>query len=241
MDTRLKNRHKMAVVLIAATIVLLAYHITSYYGIYNQMMKENQEETEKQMLLSEDFLGQFLQASWILYEREDEDRPNGDGLRGGSFLPAEIQNEYETFYPYLEYVMKDRKGEVMATSLGNSSGDFDHYRITTYAVGLTLVYDQNGEADVEIATREHKSELERGFREVLNRLENGSYRGYTKEDLYYAMPEDCLVYVCHVRGESAGLSERNLLHGQRSASKSGGVSHPDPDGGGGSGPRVSIR
>ena len=47
MDTRLKNRHKMAVVLIAATIVLLAYHITSYYGIYNQMMKENQEETEK--------------------------------------------------------------------------------------------------------------------------------------------------------------------------------------------------
>lgn len=50
----------MAVVLIAATIVLLAYHITSYYGIYNQMMKENQEETEKQMLLSEDFLGQFL-------------------------------------------------------------------------------------------------------------------------------------------------------------------------------------
>ena len=49
MDTRLKNRHKMAVVLIVATIVLLAYHITSYYGIYNQMMKENQEETEKQM------------------------------------------------------------------------------------------------------------------------------------------------------------------------------------------------
>lgn len=191
MDTRLKNRHKMAVVLIVATIVLLAYYITSYYGIYNQMMKENQEETEKQMLLSEDFLGQFLQASWILYEREDEDRPNGDGLRGGSFLPAEIQNEYETFYPYLEYVMKDRKGEVLATSLGNSSGDFGHYRITTYAVGLTLVYDQNGEADVEIATREHKSELERGFREVLNRLENGSYRGYTKEDLYYAMPEDC--------------------------------------------------
>ena len=93
MDTRLKNRHKMAVVLIVATIVLLAYHITSYYGIYNQMMKENQEETEKQMLLSEDFLGQFLQASWILYEREDGDRPNGDGLRGGSFLPAEIQNE----------------------------------------------------------------------------------------------------------------------------------------------------
>ena len=52
------------------------------------MMKENQEETEKQMLLSEDFLGQFLQASWILYEREDEDRPNGDGLRGGSFPPG---------------------------------------------------------------------------------------------------------------------------------------------------------
>ena len=69
----------------------------------------------------------------------------------------------------------------MATSLGNSSGDFDHYRITTYAVGLTLVYDQNGEADVEIATREHKSELERGFREVLNRLENGSYAGIQRK------------------------------------------------------------
>ena len=39
MDTKLKNRHKLAVVLIILTLLMATANITSYYGLYENQMK----------------------------------------------------------------------------------------------------------------------------------------------------------------------------------------------------------
>ena len=67
MDTKLKNRHKLAVVLIILTLLMATANITSYYGLYENQMKEKQENSRQAMLRSEDFLRQFVQASWVIY------------------------------------------------------------------------------------------------------------------------------------------------------------------------------
>ena len=66
MDTKLKNRHKLAVVLIILTLLMATANITSYYGLYENQMKEEQENSRQAMLRSEDFLRQFVQASWVI-------------------------------------------------------------------------------------------------------------------------------------------------------------------------------
>ena len=73
MDTKLKNRHKLAVVLIILTLLMATANITSYYGLYENQMKEEQENSRQAMLRSEDFLRQFVQASWVIYLEEDRD------------------------------------------------------------------------------------------------------------------------------------------------------------------------
>ena len=73
MDTKLKNRHKLAVVLIILTLLMATANITSYYSLYENQMKEEQENSRQAMLRSEDFLRQFVQASWVIYLEEDKD------------------------------------------------------------------------------------------------------------------------------------------------------------------------
>ena len=60
MDTKLKNRHKLAVVLIILTLLMATANITSYYSLYENQMKEEQENSRQAMLRSEDFLRQFV-------------------------------------------------------------------------------------------------------------------------------------------------------------------------------------
>ena len=55
MDTKLKNRHKLAVVLIILTLLMATANITSYYGLYENQMQEEQENSRQAMLRSEDF------------------------------------------------------------------------------------------------------------------------------------------------------------------------------------------
>ena len=193
MDTKLKNRHKLAVVLIILTLLMATANITSYYGLYENQMKEEQENSRQAMLRSEDFLRQFVQASWVIYLEEDRDvswGEEGTGYAGMSLedvIPSTLQ-EYDEFYPYLEYVMADGDGDVISQSVARTGEDLTEGDFSNYAIALNLSYDGNGEADIRVRKGPDRAEIAREFRRVLNGLEAGDYWGEMPSEYDIPMP-----------------------------------------------------
>ena len=193
MDTKLKNRHKLAIVLIILTLLMATANITSYYGLYENQMKEEQENSRQAMLRSEDFLRQFVQASWVIYLEEDRDVSwggEGTGYAGMSLedvIPSTLQ-EYDEFYPYLEYVMADGDGDVISQSVAPTGEDLTEGDFSNYAIALNLSYDGNGEADIRVRKGPDRAEIAREFRRVLNGLEAGDYWGEMPSEYDIPMP-----------------------------------------------------
>ena len=193
MDTKLKNRHKLAVVLIILTLLMATANITSYYGLYENQMKEEQENSRQAMLRSEDFLRQFVQASWVIYLEEDRDvswGEEGTGYAGMSLedvIPSTLQ-EYDEFYPYLEYVMADGDGDIISQSVAPTGEDLTEGDFSNYAIALNLSYDGNGEADIRVRKGPDRAEIAREFRRVLNGLEAGDYWGEMPSEYDIPMP-----------------------------------------------------
>ena len=193
MDTKLKNRHKLAVVLIILTLLMATANITSYYGLYENQMKEEQENSRQAMLRSEDFLRQFVQASWVIYLEEDRDVSwggEGTGYAGMSLedvIPSTLQ-EYDEFYPYLEYVMADGDGDVISQSMAPTGEDLTEGDFSNYTIALNLSYDGNGEADIRVRKGPDRAEIAREFRRVLNGLEAGDYWGEMPSEYDIPMP-----------------------------------------------------
>lgn len=193
MDTKLKNRHKLAVVLIILTLLMATANITSYYGLYENQMKEEQENSRQAMLRSEDFLRQFVQASWVIYLEEDRDvswGEEGTGYAGMSLedvIPSTLQ-EYDEFYPYLEYVMADGDGDVISQSVAPTGEDLTEGDFSNYTIALNLSYDGNGEADIRVRKGPDRAEIAREFRRALNGLEAGDYWGEMPSEYDIPMP-----------------------------------------------------
>ena len=193
MDTKLKNRHKLAVVLIILTLLMATANITSYYGLYENQMKEEQENSRQAMLRSEDFLRQFVQASWVIYLEEDRDVSwggEGTGYAGMSLedvIPSTLQ-EYDEFYPYLEYVMADGDGDVISQSVAPTGEDLTEGDFSNYTIALNLSYDGNGAADIRVRKGPDRAEIAREFRRVLNGLEAGDYWGEMPSEYDIPMP-----------------------------------------------------
>ena len=193
MDTKLKNRHKLAVVLIILTLLMATANITSYYGLYENQMKEEQENSRQAMLRSEDFLRQFVQASWVIYLEEDRDvswGEEGTGYAGMSLedvIPSTLQ-EYDEFYPYLEYVMADGDGDVISQSVAPTGEDLTEGDFSNYTIALNLSYDGNGAADIRVRKGPDRAEIAREFRRVLNGLEAGDYWGEMPSEYDIPMP-----------------------------------------------------
>ena len=193
MDTKLKNRHKLAVVLIILTLLMATANITSYYGLYENQMKEEQENSRQAMLRSEDFLRQFVQASWVIYLEEDRDvswGEEGTGYAGMSLedvIPCTLQ-EYDEFYPYLEYVMADGDGDVISQSMAPTGEDLTEGDFSNYTIALNLSYDGNGEADIRVRKGPDRAEIAREFRRVLNGLEARDYWGEMPSEYDIPMP-----------------------------------------------------
>ena len=193
MDTKLKNRHKLAVVLIILTLLMATANITSYYGLYENQMQEEQENSRQAMLRSEDFLRQFVQASWVIYLAEARDVSwggEGTGYAGMSLedvIPSTLQ-EYDEFYPYLEYVMADGDSDVISQSVAPTGEDLTEGDFSNYAIALNLSYDGNGEADIRVRKGPDRAEIAREFRRVLNGLEAGDYWGEMPSEYDIPMP-----------------------------------------------------
>lgn len=102
-------------------------------------------------------------------------------------IPSTLQ-EYDEFYPYLEYVMADGDSDVISQSVAPTGEDLTEGDFSNYAIALNLSYDGNGEADIRVRKGPDRAEIAREFRRVLNGLEAGDYWGEMPSEYDIPMP-----------------------------------------------------
>ena len=70
LDTKLKNRHKLAVFLIIITITLPALIMADNSLEARYEMQERREQMKEETLVSETFIEKFADACYVLYNKE---------------------------------------------------------------------------------------------------------------------------------------------------------------------------
>ena len=198
LDTKLKNRHKLAVVVILLTILLAASVVISQYRGWNNEQQSVMRQEKHNAVTSEEFLSRFAQASYILYNTENG--KSSDEIR--SEYPGMV-NEYEAFYPYLDYVVLDENRETVERStVSSSQGELSESRLydEDFAIGMVMIYDENGIPVVGLKQGEYESEQGRvlrqaiqSFQSTMNNEEETENAGMPRNRTYiFAMTEENL-------------------------------------------------
>jgi len=173
LDTKLKNRHKLAVVLIICTILLPAFYVTSQYQIYNEAIVQGEAKAQKEALISEEFLEQFLETGYILYNRE-LDREDTDEVLENDF--QNILSGFQWFYPYLDYRVEDEEGNVVDFSTVNTGNILKDTKLSDYEFALVVAYDSKGNPSIKMLRGEYEEDQRIVIRRLLNSPE--SYETY---------------------------------------------------------------
>ena len=110
MDTKLKNRHKLAIFFIMITILIPSLAMMTGYFSWYQMRTETKTKALKNAEKSSDFLGHFLESTYLLYNTESG-RKYADDIEKSLYdsYNAEM-SEYSHFNSYLDYRVLDENG-----------------------------------------------------------------------------------------------------------------------------------
>ncbi len=205
MDTKLKNRHKLAVILILATVILPAFLMMGEYPHFYQESAAYQEGQRREAELSEDYLGDFVHVSYVLHIMEHASTKSD----GEAFLQENCPDwleEYNDIYPYLEYTVWDEKGKAV---YGLASGDsLKESNLSGYDIGIVIHYDENGAAEGRVKSGRYNQEQTIELRKVLNefddmaeeRWQQWSFEAGSEEDIG-AVPVN-RTYVYAMTGEN---------------------------------------
>ena len=159
MDTKLKSRRKLGIVLTIATIIIPALVILGNYKmIYDKAVNEA-KKTYKTSLSDQNFLGSFLETSYILYNQEistktGEPKMSKEELESAAEVWME---DYESLYPYLDYRIEDGSGKVIGRSTANAGKGLTDDKFQNYAFGMAIIYDERGKPDVKIIKGDEKA------------------------------------------------------------------------------------
>lgn len=192
MDTKLKNRHKLAIVLILLIIAIPTMAVLSGYRAYSQESENLQNELDEAALCSSDFLEEFVWASYILYSTESD--VGMSRVEKEQELEYDFQDEmleFDTLYPYLEYSVEDETGELVTESVVDSGKK----SIASYGLAMTIRYDENGIPEAKIQAGEYRSGQIRELRSVLNGFsrrvqERYEYSDRESQDAYMKTPKN---------------------------------------------------
>lgn len=192
MDTKLKNRHKLAIVLILLIIAIPTMAVLSGYHAYSQESENLQNELDEAALCSSDFLEEFVWASYILYSTESD--VGMSRVEKEQELEYDFQDEmleFDTLYPYLEYSVEDETGEPVTESVVDSGKK----SIASYGLAMTIRYDENGIPEAKIQAGEYRSGQIRELRSVLNGFsrrvqERYEYSDRESQDAYMNTPKN---------------------------------------------------
>ena len=192
MDTKLKNRHKLAIVLILLIIAIPTMAVLSGYHAYSRESEELQNELDEAALCSSDFLEEFVWASYILYSTESD--AGMSKVEKEQELEYDFQEEmleFDTLYPYLEYSVEDETGELVTESVVDSGKK----SLSSYGLAMTIRYDENGIPEAKIQSGEYRSGQIRELRSVLNEFsrriqERYEYSDRESSDVYMKTPKN---------------------------------------------------
>lgn len=192
MDTKLKNRHKLAIVLILLIIAIPTMAVLSGYYAYSRESEELQNELDEAALCSSDFLEEFVWASYILYSTESD--AGMSKVEKEQELEYDFQEEmleFDTLYPYLEYSVEDETGELVTESVVDSGKK----SLSSYGLAMTIRYDENGIPEAKIQSGEYRSGQIRELRSVLNEFsrriqERYEYSDRESSDVYMKTPKN---------------------------------------------------
>ncbi len=192
MDTKLKNRHKLAVVLILLMIAIPTMAVLSGYRGYSQESEELQNALNEAAFCSSDFMEEFVWASYILYSTEsDAGMSKIEKEQELEYLFQEEMQMFDALYPYLEYFVEDENGELVAESVVDSGKK----SLSSYGLAMTIRYDENGIPEAKIQAGEHKTGQIRELRSVLNGFsrrvqERYQYSDGENQDVYMKTPKN---------------------------------------------------
>lgn len=147
MDTRLKNRHKLAVFLIFLLIVIPASVITGEYGkFYSETVKEK-EVTGTDYRSSEQFLTLFIDSNYVLFNR-------GSGQDEAALEEtfSNIWKAFDSIYPYMDYQVMDENKKILQKSISGSTEEMSIEQMEDYELGFVISYDAQGTPQVEVVT-----------------------------------------------------------------------------------------
>lgn len=173
MDTKLKNRHKLAVVLMIVTIIAASVVMMSPYSVWYAQSQKLMESSSRSAATSTDFLVRFIEASYILYNQETE-REDIDQEEIRTWLEENITYELDQFdylYPYLDYQVRGEEGKIIAKSVVESGHSLSENNLNSYAIGMIVTYDKYGTPEVVIKKSDYKKEQTTYLREILNHFD----------------------------------------------------------------------
>lgn len=172
MDTRLKNRHKLAILLIIMVVTIPATVIMDDYGkFYTEIMAEEDISAEDYRN-SEEFLSLFIRSNYVLFNRMGEQ--NESALKE---TYSRLWSSFDKIYPYMDYQITDENGEVIQKSISGADKELTEEQLSDYELGITISYDEKGAPEVEVVTSDEEGTQNIILKRIANnpdmRVKNG--------------------------------------------------------------------
>ena len=151
LDTKLKNRHKLAILIMILAVMIPAWVIVQNYENAYLEMKENTKEDKINYQKSEEFMVKFVEASYVLYNTEQTDERTSEHAKQlESFLGEDYYAGYEgldllDFMSRIHCEVVDENNQPVTKMMSNvSAGSLDENKIGDYGLGITIIYDEQG-------------------------------------------------------------------------------------------------
>ena len=167
--TKLRNKHKSAILLIIITILVPVLIVTNEYWNWHQDSSKIQENLNRSAYTSQGFLENFIDAGYILYNTEGtrEEVPDNAKEILNDYFSVEME-QFESLYPFLDYRVEDGDGKVVAKSTVNSEQSVTEDNLSDFALGIVVEYDANGNPDARIEQSEYKTDQSVELRKIIN-------------------------------------------------------------------------
>ena len=163
--------------------------MTGYFSWY-QMKTETKTKAFKNAEKSSDFLGHFLESTYLLYNTESG-RKYADDVEKSLYdsYNAEM-SEYSHFNSYLDYRVLDENGGDVEKSTVSSGKNLTESNLKNYALGMIISYDANGKPSVNIKKSNYAKEQTVTMRKLIGNYFQDSWLSYCEVTIYPDTDED---------------------------------------------------
>lgn len=170
MDTKLKSRRKLGIVLTILTILIPTVVMLGNYSVIYKKAVREAEKTYTSSLSDWDFLESFLEVSYILYNQENSTKTGEPKMSWEEIVDdASVwSQDYETIFPYLDYRIEDGSGTVLGRSTANIGKGLNDDSFKEYALGIAVSYNEQGTIDVKIIKGKEKAEQSVVLRQLID-------------------------------------------------------------------------